>query len=170
MIIAKFDSGCSITSAYGLWQYDYGQLLDIQGLDVRDGTAIHFAQNGKTIESTVRSNQVEIPDYFLQFDGEIEGYVYTEGDGEGQTIAKIKLPIHSRDRPPDYVTPEEPSYTRLLPKGWDNEDFLTVKNGKLTWVKLTDEFATDRELAEVAETVPQFASMKEIEAILNKEV
>lgn len=167
MIYANFDSGYSTISVYGLWQYDFGQLLEIQGLSILDGTSIHFAQNGKTIEGIIRSNQVEIPDYFLQFPIDINAYIYIENKGAGKTVAKIKLLVRSRDKPPDYVAPEEPSYTRLLPEGWEDDDFLTVKDGILTWVKLTDEFASDEELAKVAATVPQFASMKEIEEILN---
>lgn len=168
MLYVKIDVNAVIT-VYGLWQYDYGQLIEIDGIVIRDGTAIHFAQGEKTIEGTIRNNQVAIPDYFLQFAEPINAYVFVVDENSGETIARVTLDIQARDRPPDYVTPDEPSYTRLLPPGWTEEDFLTVRDGKLTWVKLNDGFASDRELAEVAAAIPQFATMKEVEDILNME-
>ena len=168
MVYALFDHGCEV-SVHGLWQYDYGQLFEIRGVEVSDGTLIHFAQSGKTIEGTIRSNQVVIPDYFLQFSNDINAYIYIEGDGSGETIAKAVLKVQPRDRPPDYVAPDEPSYTRLLPEGWSEDDYLTVKDGKLVWVKLDTEFASNADLVQVAESVPQFATMAEIENLLNME-
>lgn len=168
MIYASFENG-KVINIYELWQYDYGQLLEINDIDIPDGTAIHFAQSGKTIEGTIRSNQVAIPDYFLQFSSDINAYIYIESNGSGETIAKAALKVQPRDRPPDYVAPDEPSYTRLLPEGWTEDDYLTVKDGKLVWVKLDAEFASNVDLVQVAESVPQFATMAEIENILNME-
>lgn len=168
MVYALFDYGYEV-SVHGLWQYDYGQLFEIRGIDIPDGTLIHFAQSGKTIEGTIRSNQVAIPDYFLQFSNDINAYIYLEDDGSGETIAKASLKIQSREQPPDYIPPDQPSYTRLLPEGWEEDDYLTVKDGKLVWVKLDTEFASNADLVQVAEAIPQFATMKEIEDMLNKE-
>lgn len=168
MVYANMEVG-AVRTIYGLWQYDYGQIVEIGGISIYDGTAIHFAQGEKTIEGVIRSNQVEIPDYFLQFVEPINAYVFVTDGESGETIAKIILDIQARDRPPDYVTPDEPGYTRLLPPGWADEDFLTVRGGKPTWVKLNDEFASDQELAQVAAAIPQFATMKEVEDILNRE-
>lgn len=168
MIIATFDSKWDRIIC-GLYQYDYGQLLEIQGIDVPDGTIIHFAQNGKTIQGTIRSKQVLIPDYFLQFPYNINIYIYVENNESGKTVSKAMLKIKTRDRPPDYIPPDEPSYTRLLPEGWSEDDYLTVKDGRLVWVKLDTEFASNEELVQVAESIPEFATMKEIEDMLNME-
>lgn len=168
MIYAHFNEKSEI-KVYGLWQYDYGQILEIRGLKIPDGTSIHFAQEGKTIEGTIRNNQVIIPDYFLRFHHDIYVYIYRETEGAGKTIAKAILNIRTRKKPPDYIPPEEPSYTRLLPEGWTEDDYLTVKDGKLVWVKLDAEFASNAELVQVAESVPKFATMKEIEDMLNME-
>lgn len=169
MILVNFKDIGDIPTIYGLWQYDYGQLLELQGIDIADGTSIHFAQGGKTIEGIIRSSQVEIPDYFLQFPENISVYVYIENEDSGETVAKAILHIRSRDRPPDYTTPDQPSYTRLLPTGWEENEFLTVKNGELVWIDLNKEYASDEELAQVAQAIPEFATMKEIEDILNME-
>ncbi len=169
MILVDFNDLDYIKTVYGLWQFDYGQIMELHGVDVTDGTSIHFAQGGKTIEGTIRSNQVEIPDYFLQFPENISAYLYVEGNGCGETVARAVLHVCARDRPPDYVTPDEPSYTRLLPRGWHENDFLTVKDGKLVWMDLNKEYASDEELAQVAQAIPEFATMREIENILNME-
>ena len=168
MIFALFNNRNEATVS-GLWQYDYGQILEIQGLEIPDGTAIHFAQQGKTIEGTIRSNQVVIPDYFLQYHYDIGAYIYLEKEKTGKTIAKAIIKVKTRSQPPDYVPPDQPSYTRLLPEGWEENDYLTVKDGKLVWVKLDTEFASNTDLVQVAESIPQFATMKEIEDMLNKE-
>lgn len=168
MIYARFNEKNEI-KVFGLWKYDYGQILEISGLTIPEGAAIHFAQDGKTIEGTIRNNQVIIPDYFLQFHNDIYAYIYIETEGAGKTIAKAILNIKTRKKPPDYIPPEEPSYTRLLPEGWTEDDYLTVKDGKLTWVKLDAEFASSKDLIQVSESIPQFATMKEVEDILNME-
>lgn len=159
----------NVIRVFGLWQYDYGQLVELAGVEIPDGTNIHFAQGGKTIEGTIRSNQVAIPDYFLQFPEDINAYVYVENGTTGETILQLILDMRKRDRPPDYAPPDEPSYTRLLPTGWTDGDFLTVTDGSLVWTKLNDEFASDKELSQVAASIPQFATMSEIEDFLNKE-
>jgi len=55
MVYASFENQNEI-KVCGVWQYDYGQLLEISGIDTPDGTAIHFAQNGKTIEGTKKQS------------------------------------------------------------------------------------------------------------------
>lgn len=169
MILVNFKDENDVPTAYGLWQYDYGQFLELQGLNIQNGTSIHFSQDGRTIEGIIRSSRVEIPDYFLQFPENISVYIYVEGEDFGETVAKAILHIRSRDRPPDYITPDQPSHTRLLPTGWEENEFLTVKDGKLVWIDLNNEYASDEELAKVAQTIPEFATMKEIEEILNME-
>lgn len=159
----------NVIRVFGLWQYDYGQLVELAGVEIPDGTNIHFAQGGKTIEGTIRSNQVAIPDYFLQFPENINAYVYVETGSTGETTVQLILDMRKRDRPPDYIPPDEPSYTRLLPPGWEDGDYLTSRDGKLVWINLDGEYASDKELAEVAASIPQFATMSEIEDFLNKE-
>ncbi len=42
MIIVNFKNHTTKT-AYGLWQWDYGQVLRIEGLDLPTATEVHFS-------------------------------------------------------------------------------------------------------------------------------
>lgn len=116
MISAKYN-GIDTIWAYGLTQYDYGQILNIDGLKIADGSEVHFCQGEKAITQYILDNQVSIPDYFLQFYNEIHAYIYLINEKSGKTVSKIILPIRPRERPGNYVSPEEPAYSRLLPPG-----------------------------------------------------
>ena len=114
MITAKY-KGIYTIWAYGLTQYDYGQILCIEGLEIADNTEVHFCQGEKAITQYILNNQVAIPDYFLKFFDEIHAYIYLINKNSGNTISKIVLPIRPRERPEYYIEPEEPEYSRLLP-------------------------------------------------------
>lgn len=116
MIKAVFN-GYNAISVYGLTQYDYGQILQFEGIEIKADTEVHFCQSDKSITDYVIDNQVRIPDYMLQYADVINTYVYMADSKSGKTIHKIILDIMPREKPADYVTPEEPSYTRLLPLG-----------------------------------------------------
>ena len=40
---AVFEPGSTTANVYGLWQYDYGQVLRIQGLHLPSMVEIHFS-------------------------------------------------------------------------------------------------------------------------------
>lgn len=109
--------GYDTIMAYGLTQYDYGQVLQIDGVHIEDGTEIHFCQGKKAITNYVTENQTMIPDYMLQYDDSIDAYIYKCDIASGETLHKIILHIRRREKPGDYVTPEEPAYSRLIPTG-----------------------------------------------------
>lgn len=121
--------GHDAVTAHGLTQYDYGQILQIDGLPIEDGTEIHFCQRGKTITKYIVSGQVEIPDYMLQFYNNINAYIYKTDAESGKTIKKITLNIYPREKPGDYVTPEEPEYFRLIPPGGSPGQVPVRENG-----------------------------------------
>ena len=109
--------GYDTISVYGLTQYDYGQILLFEGIEIKEGTEVHFCQADKAITEYVKENQVHIPDYMLQYADIINTYVYVIDDKSGETVRKAIIYITPREKPADYTTPEEPSYTRLLPLG-----------------------------------------------------
>lgn len=157
----------------GLTRYDYGQILELRGIEVQDGTEVHFCQSGRAITQYMQSNQVPIPDNMLQYPENIHTYLYRRDASSGKTVIEMTLSIRNRDKPGDYVTPEEPAYSRLIPPGGEDGKVLARGPDGYVWIDaedIGDGFATDQELAEVAATVPQFASMMEIEAMLYEEV
>lgn len=108
---AVFEPGSTTANVYGLWQYDYGQTLRIQGLHLPSAVEIHFSlqETGGTALNRVGVTKdgvtdVIIPDSMLENDDATRNYdmfafVYITDDTSGQTEYKIKLQVKSRPKP-----------------------------------------------------------------------
>lgn len=145
---------CSVS--YGLAQWDYGQLLTLEGLSIPDGTEIHFCQNGIAYTDTIYGSTVKIPDYLLQYPDKITAYLYVTDADSGKTIRKIILPIAAREKPGDYVTPEEPAYSRLLPTGGTDGDMLIKTSAGFSWAspfEASVDEATNLEVIDMLESI-----------------
>lgn len=119
MIIAAFAEGAHYLSSIGLWQYDYGQTLRIQGLQLPPAVEIHFSldENGGTSTTRVGVTKdgvtdVVIPDVMLENGGidqnyKIYAFIYLADAESGQTVKKISIHVKSRPRPEAFDTPED---------------------------------------------------------------
>ncbi len=120
MISVNFNNGCTeIQNTYGLWQYDYGQKLRIQGLDLPAAVEIHFSLNDTRGESVTRVGttrdrvtDVTIPDSMLENNDIAKNYplyvfIYLTDEESGQTEYKITMLVRSRPRPEAFDTPED---------------------------------------------------------------
>lgn len=118
---AAFEPGSTTANVYGLWQYDYGQTLRIQGLHLPSMVEIHFSlqETGGTSVSRVGVTKdgvtdVVIPDSMLENDGATRNYdmfafVYLTDGTSGQTEYKIKLQVKSRPKPEVFSGEENPN-------------------------------------------------------------
>ena len=118
---AVFEPGSTTANVYGLWQYDYGQILRIQGLNLPSAVEIHFSlqETGGTSVSRVGVTKdgvtdVIIPDSMLENDDATRNYdmfafVYLTDDTSGQTEYKIKLQVKSRPKPEVFSGEENPN-------------------------------------------------------------
>lgn len=93
-------------------------------------------------------------------------YVYYADMNSGKTVQKIILVVTDREKPGDYVTPEEPAYSRLLPSGGEEGQMLARGPDGYVWVDLDEGLATDAELLEVWRNIPTPLSNLELEEIL----
>lgn len=121
MITVIFNPDTTMTNACGLWQYDYGQALRIQGLNLPSAVEIHFSlqETGGTSVSRVGVTKdgvtdVIIPDSMLENDDATRNYdmfafVYLTDDTSGQTEYKIKLQVKSRPKPEVFSGEENPN-------------------------------------------------------------
>lgn len=121
IVTAIFNPDSAMASAYGLWQWDYGQVLRIQGLHLPSMVEIHFSlqETGGTSVMRIGVTQdgvtdVVIPDSMLQNDGAASDYnifafVYLTDDTSGQTEYKIKLRVKSRPEPEVFGGGENPN-------------------------------------------------------------
>lgn len=100
------------------WQYDYGQILRIQGENLPKAVEVHFSLNevggdaitkvGVTIDGVA---EVQVPDELLKNGGttinyNIYAFVYVEDGTSGRTEYRIKIPVQARPKPSDHVTPD----------------------------------------------------------------
>lgn len=104
-VIAVFANGGTMTTTQtALWQYDYGQILVIQGVQLPTAYEVHFcnSKDSTTITSIGDADGVVIPDQFLQNGEVIYAYVYLHtGDSDGETEYKVTIPVMDRAEPTD---------------------------------------------------------------------
>lgn len=118
MIIANFtnDHDARVT---GLDQYDYGQVLRIQGLNLPTAVEIHFGleETGGTTTTRIGvtkdgATDVPIPDSMLEngdtsLDYTIYVFIYITDDTSGKTVRRIKMQVKARSKPELLNKPEE---------------------------------------------------------------
>ncbi len=119
MVIANFDKGSTREDVFRIYQYNYGQVLRIQGLALPPAVEVHFSLQNTGGEATTRIGvtkdgvtDVVIPDSLLENgdvaqDYEIYAFVYLRNETSGQTEYKIALHITSRPKPEAFDRPED---------------------------------------------------------------
>lgn len=119
MIHAAFKDGYDTATAYGLYQYDFGQRLQIEGLHLPKAVEVHFAlqEQGGTSESRIGLThdgvtEVSIPDSVL-VNGDathkysVYAFVYLSSPSSGKTVKMIEMPVTPRPKPEAWDTPED---------------------------------------------------------------
>ena len=116
MIKVNFAGDCKNASVQ-LFQWDYGQQLQIEGLELPVSFEMHF-QNGSgspvTVEGTCAENVgiVDIPDECLQQDvSSFRGWLYVETENSGKTLFTVVFYLERREQPSD--TPPVASVTEI---------------------------------------------------------
>lgn len=82
-----------------VYQYDYGRLLRISGVDVPDYYEVHFgrSRNGYAKSTIGTSEGVLIPNEFLQTSGTLYAWFYFhDAETDGETIYTVKLDVEAR--------------------------------------------------------------------------
>jgi len=121
MITAVFTDNDDYAHAYGLWQWDYGQQLRIEGLHLPTAVEIHFALQETGGEAITRVGTtkdgvttVTIPDSMLEGNStvwtadkayNIYAWVYLSDKSSGETIKRITMQVKSRPKPEAFEAP-----------------------------------------------------------------
>ena len=127
------DKYCRVS---GAWQYDYGQILRIQGLNLPKAVEIHFSLTEKTGDSTVRIGttkdgitEVPIPDSMLEKETNqnysIYAFVFLSDTTSGNTEYRIAIMVNTRPKPEAPGSPEKPeifAFECLFPARCDHHD------------------------------------------------
>lgn len=111
------DNYCKVS---GLWQYDYGQILSIEGLNLPKIVEIHFSLDDKNGDSITRIGLTEnsittvhIPDALLENNDITSNYnmyafIYIADSIEGNTEYRITMPVKARPKPNVSESSEDP--------------------------------------------------------------
>ena len=121
MITAVFTDNDDYARTYGLWQWDYGQQLRIEGLHLPTAVEIHFAlqeTGGEAIPRVGTTKDgvttVTIPDSMLEGNRatwtadkayNIYAWVYLSDKLSGETIKRITMQVKSRPKPEAFEAP-----------------------------------------------------------------
>lgn len=113
MLVANFTKKDEEIELEELWMYDYGQKIQINGLNLPDIFEVHFAwkglegtkiQTGHTIDGV---SVVDIPNEALTQKYAITAYIYLSSAEEGETVNTIVLYMNRRPAPEGFETPED---------------------------------------------------------------
>lgn len=119
-ITAFFEDDC-YCKVSGLWQYDYGQILSIENLNLPKTMEIHFSLDDKNGNSITRIGLTEngittvhIPDTLLENNDiasnyNIYAFIYIADSTEGNTEYRITMPVKTRPKPNTIENPEDPA-------------------------------------------------------------
>lgn len=109
--VVEFTSGTTAKTITGLFQWNFGQILQIKGLDLPSAVEVHFAlrRSGEAIRRIGVTKdgvtEVEIPDVLFKTmmtsDYDIYAYVYVSDEEYGSTTHEIILKVKSRPMPDD---------------------------------------------------------------------
>lgn len=100
-------------TANGVRQWDYGQILRIQGLQLPTAVEVHFAiidsKDSVTRIGTTKDGvtDVVIPDSMIEAGKNIFAYVYLRDSESGQTEYEIKIVVTTRAKPEAFNRPED---------------------------------------------------------------
>lgn len=102
----------------GVWQWSYGQILRIDGLNLPEAVEVHFSLDETGGEAKRRIGvtkegvtDVRIPDFIVEADRSTNytayAFIYVSERDYGNTVKKIAMEITSRPRPEAFIKPCE---------------------------------------------------------------
>ena len=164
MIRADFENNGHSISVPGLTQWDYGQVLEIYGLQYAIRVEVHYAIRRQREDAIIDVPNVRegviysrIPDKLLESGEELCAYVYIADKDSGETVRTIVLPVKRRPKPGDYDAPAEKNLLRqLMEQVKGKADSMTLdesgrylqltSNGKLVGDRIRLNVAAGREI------------------------
>lgn len=125
--IARFKEVSRTAEVKGIWQWDYGQILRIQGLNLPTAVEIHFSLDEHGGEAVRRIGvtkdgvtDVVVPDTMLENESAYGGsyyffaYIYLSDEESGNTEYKIRAKVSTRSRPEGYVSGGNDTFAEIL--------------------------------------------------------
>lgn len=169
MIIANFKND-SYPIAHGATQWNYGEVLRIQGLILPKAVEIHFSLDRTCGQSVTRIGttkdgvtDVVIPDSLLENEGALQDYfiyvwVYVTDGSSGRTEHKLKIKVEARSKPE-------------IPGGDDNADpfreAVEAVNSAAERAESAEQKATEHAEQTKADAQQTTADRREVEKLVD---
>lgn len=125
--IACFKEGSRTAEVKGIWQWDYGQILRIQGLSLPTAVEIHFSLDEHGGEAVRRIGvtkdgvtDVPIPDSMVENESAYGdsyyffAYIYLTDETSGNTEYKIRAKVSTRSKPEGYLSGGNDTFAEIL--------------------------------------------------------
>lgn len=170
------------TKVSDVWQWDYGQILRIQGLNLPTAVEVDFAVTGAS-ESIARIGttkdgvtDVVIPDSLIETGNNLVAYIYLRDSKSGNTEYQIDMLVTKRAKPEAYDTPEDKELFGQAIEAVNAAADRAEKAGQTAQEAATkagqdaEQTAQDRaEVAKMVETVTDISEqVKKVEDLSNK--
>lgn len=170
------------TKVSDVWQYDYGQILRIQGLDLPTAVEVDFAVAGAS-ESIARIGttkdgvtDVVIPDSLIETGNNLVAYIYLRDAESGNTEYQIDMLVTKRAKPEAYDRPEDKELFGQAIEAVNTAADRAEKAGQTAQEAAqkagldAEQTAQDRvEVAKMVETVTDISEqVKKVEELSNK--
>lgn len=176
--IACFDQN-KTPHVYGIWQWDYGQILRIQGLTLPSAVEIDFSLNNTGGESTPRIGvtkdgvtDVVIPDGMLEKDTTQDycayAFIYLTDDVSGQTEYKIILHVKARPKPEGRTGDDTTTMAAILKAVNEIADRTGASDEKIS--EAVNNYLKANPIEESDPTVPEWAKNPEKPSYTAEEV
>ena len=180
MITAVFTDNDDYAHAYGLWQWDYGQQLRIEGLHLPTAVEIHFALTETGGEAITRVGTtkdgvttVTIPDSMLEGNStvwtadkayNIYAWVYLSDKSSGETIKRITMQVKSRPKPEAFEAPGDGEIFRQAIEAVNDAANRAEDAGDKAVVAADEAKAAATQTAEHLQAVQKLSEQVEINA------
>ena len=125
--IARFNENSRTAEVKDIWQWDYGQILRIQGLNLPTAVEIHFSLDEHGGEAVRRIGvakdgvtDVVIPDSMVENESAYGdsyyffAYIYLTDETSGNTEYKIRAKVSTRSKPEGYLSGGNDTFAAIL--------------------------------------------------------
>ena len=110
-VFSRFGEEIELTDE--LWQYDFGQKIQVTGIELPDVCEVHFQYDNLTETKTVTGYKqedaliIDIPNEALTSRGIIKLYIYLVSSEEGRTLNVAIMHVNRRMKPEGFEVPED---------------------------------------------------------------
>ena len=171
-VFSRFGEEIELTDE--LWQYDFGQKIQVTGIELPNVCEVHFQYDNLTETKTVTGYKqedaliIDIPNEALTSRGIIKLYIYLVSSEEGRTVNVAIMHVNRRMKPEGFEVPEDIDlfHHTLLAA---NEYMQQTKNAKKSAETAADQAESARKSAETSADEAKTAKENAETAVKNAE-